>query len=172
MSEHRRLVDCYAPAFSKSGQRLDVTAATIGDAFRGGILLMAPLEVLIAWSCSSRSNFWHPQGCRAEALPPEELAGLPVGARMVASVGAIPGGALVEREIINLNIDSIIPNLKSPDFTTAFRLAKLIDQNWVSHRKSKKAVLSKFLYQIFLDRLLDFRIENMEITPDSVAGIR
>ena len=35
------------PPFAKSGQRLDVTAATIGDSvsLRGGILIMAPMRV-------------------------------------------------------------------------------------------------------------------------------
>ena len=34
------------PPFAKSGQRLDITAATIGDAvsLRGGVLIMAPLR--------------------------------------------------------------------------------------------------------------------------------
>ena len=110
------------PAFSKSGQRLDVTAATIGDAvsLRGGVLLMAPLRGpdRLVYAVAQGPISGIPQGVsRAEALPPEELAGLPVGARMVASVGAIPGGALVEREI-NLNLNSrarLFLNLKSPD---------------------------------------------------------
>ena len=58
---------------------------------------------------------------RADALPAEELANLPIGQRMVASVGTIPGGAIVEREI-NLNLNSrarLYMNLRSPDFTTA-----------------------------------------------------
>ena len=72
-----------------------------------------------------------PQGVsRAEALPADELANLPIGARMVASVGTITGGGIVEREI-NLNLNSrarLFMNLRDPDFTTAFRLAKLINQ--------------------------------------------
>jgi hypothetical protein len=50
---------------------------------------------------------------------------------MVASVGQVLGGAIVEREI-NLNLNSrarVYMNLHSPDFTTAFRLAKLINQS-------------------------------------------
>ena len=59
-------------------------------------------------------------------LPPEELVNLPIGSRMVASVGQVLGGAIVEREI-NLNLNSrarVYMNLHSPDFTTAFRLSK------------------------------------------------
>ena len=68
---------------------------------------------------------------RADALPAEELANLSIGSRMVASVGHVHGGAIVEREI-SLNLNSrarLYMNLHSPDFTTAFRLAKLINQN-------------------------------------------
>ena len=44
---------------------------------------------------------------RVDALPPEEISNLPLGERMVASVGTIQGGAIVEREI-NLNLNNEI----------------------------------------------------------------
>ena len=170
------------PAFSKSGQRLDVTAATIGDAvsLRGGVLLMAPLRGpdRLVYAVAQGPISGIPQGVsRAEALPPEELAGLPVGARMVASVGAIPGGALVEREI-NLNLNSrarLFLNLKSPDFTTAFRLAKLIDQNlgYRTARAKDAGTVEILVPDSYLGQTVELisRIENMEITPDSVAQV-
>ncbi|HBM51514.1 MAG: flagellar basal body P-ring protein FlgI [bacterium] len=170
------------PAFSKSGQRLDVTAATIGDAvsLRGGVLLMAPLRGpdRLVYAVAQGPISGIPQGVsRAEALPPEELAGLPVGARMVASVGAVPGGALVEREI-NLNLNSrarLFLNLKSPDFTTAFRLAKLIDQNlgYRTARAKDAGTVEILVPDSYLGQTVELisRIENMEITPDSVAQV-
>jgi flagellar P-ring protein precursor FlgI len=170
------------PAFAKSGQRLDVTAATIGDAvsLRGGVLLMAPLRGpdRLVYAVVQGPISGIPQGVsRAEALPPEELARLPVGARMVASVGAIPGGALVEREI-NLNLNSrarLFLNLKSPDFTTAFRLAKLIDQNlgYRTARAKDAGTVEILVPDSYLGQTVELisRIENMEITPDSVAQV-
>ena len=123
------------PPFAKSGQRLDITVATIGDAvsLRGGILIMAPLRGpdRLVYAVGQGPIAGIPKGVsRADALPPEELVNLPIGSRMVASVGQVLGGAIVEREI-NLNLNSrarVYMNLHSPDFTTAFRLAKLINQ--------------------------------------------
>ena len=116
------------PPFAKSGQRLDITVATIGDAvsLRGGILIMAPLRGpdRLVYAVGQGPIAGIPRGVsRADALPPEELVNLPVGSRMVASVGQVLGGAIVEREI-NLNLNSrarVFMNLHSPDFTTAFR---------------------------------------------------
>jgi flagellar P-ring protein precursor FlgI len=170
------------PPFAKSGQRLDVTAATIGDAvsLRGGVLLMAPLRApdRLVYAVAQGPISGIPQGVsRAEALPPEEIAGLPVGARMVASVGSIPGGALVEREI-NLNLNSrarLYLNLKTPDFTTAFRLAKLIDQNlgYRTARAKDAGTVEVLVPDSYLGQTVELisRIENMEITPDSVAQV-
>ena len=96
---------------------------------------------------------------------------------MVASVGSIPGGALVEREI-NLNLNSrarLFLNLKSPDFTTAFRLAKLIDQNlgYRTARAKDAGTVEILVPDSYLGQTVELisRIENMEITPDNVAQV-
>ena len=115
---------------------------------------------------------------RAEApLPSEELANLSIGSRMVASVGQIHGGAIVEREI-SLNLNSrarLYMNLHSPDFTTAFRLAKLINQNLGirSARAQDAGTVEVSVPDSYLGNtveLLSF-IENMEITPDHTAKV-
>ena len=114
---------------------------------------------------------------RADALPPEELVNLPIGSRMVASVGQVLGGAIVEREI-NLNLNSrarVYMNLHSPDFTTAFRLAKLINQKLGirSARAQDAGTVEVSVPDSYLGNtveLISF-IENLEISPDHTAKV-
>ncbi|MBC8259946.1 MAG: flagellar basal body P-ring protein FlgI [SAR324 cluster bacterium] len=168
------------PPFAKSGQRLDITAATIGDAvsLRGGILIMAPLRGpdRLVYALGQGPIAGIPKGVsRAEVLPAEELAKMPIGSRMVASVGHVNGGAIVEREI-NLNLNSrarLYMNLNKPDFTTAFRLAKLINQNLGirSARAKDAGTVEVSVPDSYLGNtveLISF-IENLEISPDHSA---
>ena len=170
------------PPFAKSGQRLDVTAATIGDSvsLRGGILIMAPLRGpdRLVYALAQGPIAGIPKGVsRALALPEEELAKLPIGSRMVASVGQIIGGALVEKEI-SLNLNSrarLFMNLHSPDFTTAFRLAKLINQNlgFRSARAQDAGTVEVSVPDSYLGNTVELVsfIENLEISPDHTAKV-
>jgi len=170
------------PPFAKSGQRLDITAATIGDAvsLRGGILIMAPLRGpdRLVYALGQGPIAGIPKGVsRADALPAEELANLPIGSRMVASVGHVHGGAIVEREI-SLNLNSrarLYMNLHSPDFTTAFRLAKLINQNLGirSARAQDAGTVEVSVPDSYLGNTVELVsfIENLEITPDHTAKV-
>ena len=170
------------PPFAKSGQRLDVTAATIGDSIslRGGVLIMTPLRGpnRLVYAVAQGPIAGIPRGVsRADALPAEELANLPIGQRMVASVGTIPGGAIVEREI-NLNLNSrarLYMNLRSPDFTTAFRLAKLINQTLGirSARAKDAGTVEISVPDSYLGNAVELvsYIENLEISPDNTAQV-
>ena len=170
------------PPFAKSGQRLDVTAATIGDSIslRGGVLIMTPLRGpnRLGYAIAQGPIAGIPRGVsRAAALPAEELANLPIGQRMVASVGTIPGGAIVEREI-NLNLNSrarLYMNLRSPDFTTAFRLAKLINQplGIRSARAKDAGTVEISVPDSYLGNTVELvsYIENLEISPDNTAQV-
>ena len=170
------------PPFAKSGQRLDVTAATIGDSIslRGGVLIMTPLRGpnRLVYALAQGPIAGIPRGVsRADALPAEELANLPIGQRMIASVGTIPGGAIVEREI-NLNLNSrarLYMNLRSPDFTTAFRLAKLINQTLGirSARAKDAGTVEISVPDSYLGNTVELvsYIENLEISPDNTAQV-
>lgn len=174
------------PPFAKSGQRIDVTAATIGDAtsLRGGVLVMAPLRGpnRLVYAVAQGPIAGIPLGIARtgdvpnpppDSDPPIELR----NSSLVASVGTIPGGALVEREVgLNLNSRSrVYMNLKSPDFTTAYRLEKIINKA-LGHRSSRAkdagtveiAVPHSYLGKTV--ELVSF-IENLEITPDNPAKV-
>ena len=114
------------PPFAKPGQKIDVTASSLGNSksLRGGTLLMSPLR-----------------GANGEvyAVAQGNLAvgGLGVAgadgssiAINVPSVGRIPNGATVERAVPSPFADTtgITFNLHEPDFTTARRMVDAINE--------------------------------------------
>lgn len=113
------------PAFSKLGQNIDITVSSLGDAksLRGGSLLMTPLK-------GADGKIY------ALAQGNLVVGGLGVsgsdGSRLsinVPSVGRIPNGASVEREVPNpfASGDDITLNLHTADFTTVNRLVQAIN---------------------------------------------
>ena len=112
--------------FAKIGQTFDVTVSSLGNAksLRGGSLLMTPLK-------GADGNIYAlAQGnLIVGGLGIEGADGSAIKIN-VPSVGRIPNGGSVEREITNPFAagDQIILNLKRADFTTAKRLADTINQ--------------------------------------------
>jgi flagellar P-ring protein precursor FlgI len=87
------------------------------------------------------------------------------------------GGALVEREInLNLNTRSrIFINLKQSDFTTAFRLSKLINRELGDGSALAKdaGTVEVSIPDSYLGQTVELisKIENLEIVPDAVARV-
>lgn len=113
------------PPFAKKGQKIDITVSSIGDAtsLRGGTLLMSPMRG------ADGQVYAVAQG---NLVVGGLSAGGDDGSRItvnVPSVGRIPNGATVEREVLSpfMEGDSLTLNLHTPDFTTANRLAKSIN---------------------------------------------
>jgi flagellar P-ring protein precursor FlgI len=114
------------PPFTKVGQKIDITVASIGNAqsLRGGSLLMMPLRGV------DGEVYAIAQGNMV-------VGGLGVsgkdGSRVTVNVpssGRIPSGASVEREVSS-NFGStpyVTLNLNTPDFTTATRLVEGINK--------------------------------------------
>ena len=114
------------PAFAKSGQTIDITVASIGNAssLRGGALLMAPLRG------ADGEVYAMAQG--SVVVSGFGISGKD-GSRVsvnVPSGGRIPNGATVEREVLTkfASEPAVILNLNSADFTTAARLAEVINK--------------------------------------------
>jgi flagellar P-ring protein precursor FlgI len=114
------------PPFGKIGQTIDVTVSSLGNSksLRGGSLLMTPLKGV------DGNIYVMAQGnLVVGGLGVEGADGSSVTVN-VPSVGRIPGGGSIEREIENpfASGDKITLNLKRADFTTAKRLADTINQ--------------------------------------------
>ena len=113
------------PPFAKPGQTIDITVSSIGNAtsLRGGSLLMTPLKGADGQTYAIAQGNLVVGGFGAEGRD---------GSRItvnVPSVGRIPNGATVEREVPTAFAqgDSVMLNLHQPDFTTANRLSDVIN---------------------------------------------
>jgi flagellar P-ring protein FlgI len=114
------------PPFTKTGQTIDVTVSSIGNAgsLRGGSLIMTPLigadgEVYAIAQGSLVVGGFGIQGKDGSSI-----------AVNVPSAGRVPNGATVEREVPNgfTAEPFVLLNLHVPDFTTSARLAEGINK--------------------------------------------
>jgi flagellar P-ring protein precursor FlgI len=114
------------PAFSKPGQTIDITVASIGNAksLRGGSLLMAPMRGADGNVYAIAQGNLIVGGFGASGNDGSKVT------VNVPSAGRIPNGATVERTVSSdfLTRESVVLNLHIPDFTTSNRLANLINE--------------------------------------------
>lgn len=113
------------PPFAKPGQTIDVTVSAIGEAksLRGGTLLQSFLKGLDGRVYAVAQGSLVVGGLGAEGAD---------GSKVVVNtptVGRIANGATVEREVANAFAqgDTITFHLNRPDFTTARRLADVVN---------------------------------------------
>ena len=159
------------PAFSKTGQKIDITASSLGNAksLRGGSLLMSPLK-----------------GADGQVYAVAQgnliISGFGVsgkdGSKVTVnqtSVGRIPNGATVEREVPNPfdSMEKIILNLNEGDFTTAKRVVQAI--NKVLGPDSAQALDSvsiQVLTPPTTNQKVEFVsfLENLEVIPDDASA--
>lgn len=114
------------PAFARSGQRIDVTVASMGNArsLQGGQLLTSPLRG------PDGEVYAVAQG--ALSVGGVELRGR-LGSRFMQNqptAGRIPGGALIERDVAVdfTGREELRLILRQPDFTTAVAIARRISE--------------------------------------------
>tara|TARA_R110000868_G_scaffold100128_1_gene275355 strand:+ start:19733 stop:20743 length:1011 start_codon:yes stop_codon:yes gene_type:complete len=159
------IVTAKLPAFARTGQTIDVTVSSVGDAssLAGGTLLVTPLK-------AGDGNIY------AISSGPLSIGGLRNGAKF-ATTGTIPSGAIVEREV-ELDFDkkdSIRFSLNQPDFTTAARIERTINQELGGKYASAKDATTVDLivpvnYQRKIVELLAV-VENFKVISDQKAKI-
>jgi flagellar P-ring protein precursor FlgI len=167
------MVTATLPPFARAGSRVDVLVSSLGDAksLQGGTLLLTPLRA--------------PNGdIYAVAQGPVSVGGFAASGKAGGgvqknhpTVGHIASGALVEREVPS-HFDSkerIRLSLHAPDFTTSFRLVQTINHQLgevVAHAVDSGTVEVRVPLD-YRNNLVEFvsMLENMEVTPDSVARV-
>lgn len=120
------MVTAKLKSFMKRGQNIDVNVSSIGDAksLRGGTLLLTPLKGADGKVYAMAQGNMVVGGFGVSGSDGSSIT------VNVPSGGRIPNGATVERNIPNpFNFTrELIYNLHSPDFTTARRMADIINQ--------------------------------------------
>ncbi|MGA7726937.1 MAG: flagellar basal body P-ring protein FlgI [Opitutaceae bacterium] len=161
-------------AFLKSGARIDVTVASLGDAktLQGGVLLQTPLlggdghTYAVAQGPIAIGGFLGGQGGAGGATVQKNHP----------TVGTISNGAIVEREIPaqfvhNGNLRLLLHN---PDFTSAARMADAINSVWpLSTSALDSATVQVHLPSKYTGREVSFisDLGVIEVTPDTMARV-
>uniref|UniRef100_Q07SH2 Flagellar P-ring protein n=1 Tax=Rhodopseudomonas palustris (strain BisA53) TaxID=316055 RepID=Q07SH2_RHOP5 len=114
------------PPFSAGGTRIDVSISSLGDSssLMGGTLVMTSLrgadgEIYAVAQGAVAVGGYNIEGA-AQSL-----------SQGVATAGRIPNGALIEREVRGRfsDMESLVLELKNPDFVTATRILDVINQH-------------------------------------------
>lgn len=112
------------PAFARAGSQIDVQISSLGDAssLQGGTLLVSSLRALDGEIYAVAQGPVAVSGFKAQGAGASITRGVSTSAR-------IAGGAIVEREVnfAFKSANALKLALKNPDFTTARRIAEVIN---------------------------------------------
>ena len=165
------MVTASLPPFARSGQKMDVTVSSVGDAssLAGGTLITAPL--------------YGPDGkVYALAQGAVSVGGFAIEGQSGSSatknfptVGRIPDGSVVERSL-NANLGGELTLvLGNPDFTTANRLALSLNRHFGGQvaRAEDLSTVKVRIPDTFGDKMVDFvsQLETVDVTPDNYARV-
>jgi flagellar P-ring protein precursor FlgI len=161
-------------AFMKTGTRIDVNVASMGDAktLQGGVLVQTPLlgadgrVYAVSQGPIAIGGFLGGQGGAGGATVQKNHP----------TVGAISNGAIVEREIPSTFIrdNSLRLLLHNPDFTSASRMTDAINAQWPGAAEAiDAATLRVSLPPEYHNRDVAFiaRLGEIDSIPDTVARI-
>jgi flagellar P-ring protein precursor FlgI len=116
------MVTARLPAFARAGSRLDVSAASLGNAtsLAGGVLLITPL------TAADGQVYAVAQGAVQVGGYDVSAAGSSVR-KNTPTAGRVPAGATIERSVApSLDGPTLVLGLRRPDFTTASRVAAAV----------------------------------------------
>ncbi len=162
------------PPFVKSGQKIDVTVSSLGDSssLKGGMLISTPIQG------QDGDTYAVAQG-PISLGENEDSVGV-----IVTTVGRIPNGAMVEKDVPvtfkknlkaksdtddNFNIVTFL--LKKPDFTTASRVALVISKGGFGARADDAASISVYIPTTKDVISTISNIENLSVSVDNPAKV-
>lgn len=164
------MVTADLPPFVRSGDRIDVTLSSLGDAktLEGGILLQTPLQA------ADKLVYAVAQG-------PVSIGGSNVnageGLKNHPTVARIARGAIVEREVVSAVAegDTIPLVLNRPDFITASRLVEVINASFGSQTAQAKdaSLVNVKVPAQYKENPVGFVaiLEELRIKPDTIAKV-
>jgi flagellar P-ring protein FlgI len=165
------MVTATLPAFAESGQKLDVSVSSLGDArsLSGGILLLTPLNGPDGKLYALAQGALSVGGYEVRAFGSLDQKNHP-------TVGRVPDGATVEREApLGLDEDgrTLDVVLYQPDFTTAERIAESLRRNAGVTAVAEHAGKVRVTFTVPPSDLVQAisMIENVPVTPDQIARV-
>lgn len=166
------LVTAELPPFARTGREIDVTVSAIGDAtsLRGGTLIMTPLNAADGEIYAVAQGAVVAGGVSVTGEAGSITTGVPTG-------GVIPDGGRVEREIAFelATLDEMRLALRDPDFTTASRIATVINREFGSRvaamQDSGTVVIAPDLLASAGAAEMIARIENLRVRKGQKARI-
>jgi flagellar P-ring protein precursor FlgI len=164
------MVTASLPAFSAAGSTIDVNVSAMGDAksLQGGTLLVTPLlgadgEAYAVGQGSVETGSISAGGASGSSV-----------SKGVPTSGRIAGGASVEREVgfqlSNMNV--LRMTLRNPDFTTARRVADVINARYPDAALAENPTIVAVKPPAGSD-MVSFvtAVENLEVEPDVPAKV-
>ena len=159
------IVTATLPPFSKPGQTLDVNVAAIGlaSSLRGGNLILTELRGTDGQIYALAQGGLTVSGVEVSAEGSEIRIGVP-------TAGRIPGGAIIEREVVSPfdRSEFVIFNTNQADFTTASAITDVINENFgAGTARSIDATSVVVQAPEDISARVNFvsMIENLEVTP-------
>jgi flagellar P-ring protein precursor FlgI len=164
------MITAKLPAFAAAGSQVDVSVSAMGDAknLLGGTLLVTPLMG------ADGQTYAVAQGTiQTGAVSAQGASGSSV-TRGVPTAGRIAAGALVERELGFQLADmrQMRLTLRNPDFTTARRIADVINTNFPGAARADNPTIVT-LQTPPGGNLVGFvtALEQLEVEPDTPAKV-
>jgi len=164
-------VTCELPAFARPGQTVDVGVSAMGDAksLQGGVLLQTPLQ-------AADGKVY------AVAQGPLLVGGFAAGGqgaqvtKNITTTGRVAGGAIVERDVPMAFAEGgrITLLLRNPDFTTAQRVAEVLNRQYGNIAAPVDATrVAVVVPPAFGTNPTQFlaEVEGLRIRPDTVARV-
>ena len=166
------MVTATLPPFSSQGSRIDVVVSTMGDAksLQGGTLLVTPLQG------ADGEVYAVAQGSVSSGFSATGASGTSV-TKGVPTSGRIADGAIVEREV-NFRLADLTVlhlSLRNPDFTTAKRVADVINAQMKAPLASAvdSATVKLQIPEARRGDVVGFMtdIEQLKVIPDEIARV-
>jgi flagellar P-ring protein precursor FlgI len=165
------MVTANIPAFSAPGSRIDASVSAFGDAksLLGGTLLVTTLlggngEAYAVAQGTVQTGSVSASGASGSSVT-----------KGVPTAGRIAGGAIIEREVANVQLASMRSmrlTLRNPDFTTSRRIADSINAAYLGTATADNPAIVTIRPPAGQD-MPDFvaKIENLTVEPDGAAKV-
>ena len=165
------MVTAQLPPFVKSGDTIDITVSSMGDAksLQGGTLLQTPLKGANGQVYAVGQGSVVTGGFSAGGGGSSQSKNFP-------TVGLTTNGAIVERDVATQLVTNgaITLSLSQPDFTTASRISAAIDSQFGSISAARDpGTVSVTVPGQYENNIVGFvaALEELYITPDNIAKV-